>query len=301
MGQAFPGFGEACSALCALVWAFAVILFRKSGDHFPPVVLNLFKGLVGLSMMLVTLPLVGVDYVPAGTTAGDWGILLLSGTLGIGVADSLFFASLNRIGAGRFAVIDSLYSPSVIFWSLLLLSEPLGPMLPVAVALMGAATVIGSWRPEEATRAHDRRDAWTGILLGVAAVVIMAFGIVLAKPALDRTDPWWATTVRLVGGVAFLAVQGMTPAHRAATLAALRPGPAWRVAIPGSVLGAWLSMLLWVFGMKYTYTTTASVLNQTTNMWVILLAAVFLREPLRARHYLAVALGFGAGWLATVA
>jgi drug/metabolite transporter (DMT)-like permease len=93
----------------------------------------------------------------------------------------------------------------------------------------------------------------------------------------------------------------MTPAHRAATLAALCPGPAWRVAIPGSVLGAWLSMFLWVFGMKYTWTTTASVLNQTTNIWVILLAAVFLREPLHARHYLAVALGFGAGWLAATA
>ncbi len=36
--------GETCALLSPLLWSFAVILFRKTGEHVTPIALNLFKG-----------------------------------------------------------------------------------------------------------------------------------------------------------------------------------------------------------------------------------------------------------------
>jgi len=291
------GLGEILSAACALVWAVAVILFRRSGDHTPPVALNFFKVMVGLVLALLTLPFTSSLSLMNQYPAMDWLVLVASGVVGMGVADSLFFAGLNRIGAGRTAVLDSLYSPAVILWSFMLLDEPIGPAILLAMALMAFATALGS----TGARGTRHGDLKVGVVLGLIAILLMALSVVFAKPVLDRWDAWLATTVRLAGGASFLCAQAFLPRYRQDTLRILRPGPAWRHALLGSVLGSYVAMFLWIFGLKYTWTTTASVLNQTSNLWIILFASIFLREPLGPRQYAAVLLGFGAAWLAAAA
>lgn len=97
------GLGELYSLACALAWAAAVILFKRSGESLAPVPLNLFKNLVGLALMLLTvLAFSGTAWpgIPAQAVA----IALVSGFLGIGVGDTLYFRALNDIGASRMAV-----------------------------------------------------------------------------------------------------------------------------------------------------------------------------------------------------
>jgi drug/metabolite transporter (DMT)-like permease len=285
--------GEFSAAFCALVWAFAVILFRRSGESVPPVALNLFKTLVALPLFLLSLPLLGVPLFDG--RASDWAVLLVSGVLGIAVADSLFFASLNRLGAGRSAIVDCLYSPLVVLCSFVYLDEPLGPGLLVAMGLMAAAILVGAWQPGAPVPAGTRRALHVGVGLGVLAMLSMAVAIVLAKPVIDRVDPWWATTVRLTGGAVVLTVQGALPRHRRSVLAVLRPGPVWRVALPAAFLGNYVALIFWILGFKYAQTTVASVLNQLSTIFILVLATIFLREPLTPRKSAAVAMGVAAG------
>lgn len=291
--------GETYSILCAALWAVAVILFRKSGDTVPPVALNLFKGVVGLTLSLVTMAVLGVPFFPASASALDWTILAASGIVGIGIADTIFFVSLNRLGAGRIAIVDCLYSPFVILCSFLYLHEPLGVPLLAAVVLMGLAIFIGTWSPDPTQRTLPR-DLHVGVLLGILATFLMAAGIVAVKPILNRSDVWWALSVRLAAGVAFLAIQGSLPRHRASVLAALRPTRQWRITIPAAFVGTYLSIFFWTMGMKYTMTTIASVLNQLSNLFILVLAWLFLRERLGPRQWIAIAMGVGAGVLAVL-
>lgn len=294
--------GEVYALGCALLWAVAVILFRRSGEVLPPVALNHFKGVVGLSLFIATMPFFGLPLFPAGVPVADWLVLLGSGMLGIAIADSLFFASLNRLGAGRSAIVDCLYSPFVALCSAFYLGEPRGPWLFPAIGLMVLAILVGSWRPEAAPTGKAVPGATppdpglqarlrAGVGLGVLSMLLMAVGIVAAKPVLDRTDPMWAAAVRLAGGVLFLTVQGLLPRWRRDTIAAFTPGRHWRVAIPAAVLGAYLAMFLWILGMKYTATNVAGVLNQSSTLFVLILATLFLGEPLTWRRVLAIAAG----------
>jgi len=290
--------GEFYSLATAVVWAVAVILFRQSGLRVPPVPLNLFKDVVGIVLVSATMLLLGIEFWPAGASRADWAVLLASGLLGIGISDSLFFASLNRLGAGRAAIVDCLYSPSVLLFSTLLLREPVRWTVLAAIGLMVTAILLGSWAPRRGGPAPpDAHRIRAGVGLGVLSMISIAVAIVLAKPVLDRSDAWWVTFVRLLGGLAILAVQGASRRHRRQVAAAFRPGPAWRVMLPGAFLGMYLSLFLWTMGMKLTQTTIASVLNQVSNIFIMLLAWLLLHERLGARQWVAIGLGFSAAAL----
>jgi len=294
--------GEFYSLACAVIWAVAIIMFRKGGEKVTPVALNFFKDAVALALFLITLPLIGRSLAPPEYGWREWGTLLVSGALGIGIADTLFFASLNRLGAVGSAVVDSLYSPFVVLCAFLYLHEPLRLPVVAGAGLMVAAIIIGTAQgaappdgpPAAASAAAhpQRREAAVGVLLGLAAMALMAIGIVLAKPVLNRVDPWWAATVRVIGGTALLAVQALFPKHRAAVAACFRPSRVWRLTIPAAVFGAYIAMIIWVVGFKYTAAGTAGVLNQTSSIFVLILAALFLRERITPRKVVAIGMAF---------
>lgn len=293
--------GEFFSLACAVLWSGATILLRKSGEHVPPVALNLFKDTVALVLFAATLPIAGVSFAPPDQTWREWLVLLASGAVGIGIADSLFLASLNRLGAGGNAIVSALYAPFTVLASFVYLREAIGPLLLLATAMMVGAIVLSTWQPRAAGPRPEPRRALSGVLLGTLANFLMAVAIVYAKPVLDRADPWWAAFVRLLGGIVFLAGQGLVrPALRSAIARCFRPGRPWRVTVPASVLGAYLAMIVWILGMKYTYASTAAVLNQSSTLWTVLLGWLLLRERMTARKALAMALAFGGSVVAVL-
>ncbi|MBI5536391.1 MAG: DMT family transporter [Deltaproteobacteria bacterium] len=288
----FLSSGEFLSTACAFTWAIAIMFFRKSGERVTPVALNVFKNTVGMVLFLVTLPILGITFFPSGQSTSDWLVLLLSGAIGIGVADSLFFASLNRLGASNSAIVDCLYSPFVILCAWLYLRESIGLSILVAMAMMAGAILVGTWEPKKAASGLTRKQLLSGIVLGIAAMFLMAVGIVLAKPVLAHANGWWVTTVRLLGGGVLLMVHGMTRRHRADVIRCFRPSRQWLYTVPAAVVGAYIALIMWIQGMKYTFASIASVLNQMSTIFVLILAAVFLKERVTVRKVIAIAMAF---------
>ena len=291
--------GEFYAAAAAVLWAVAVILFRKSGERISPLPLNFFKNTLALPLYALTMLVFGVPLLPEGVSAADCLVLICSGMLGIGIADAVFFASLNRLGAGRSAIVDCFYSPAVALCSAVYLGEPHGPLLWAAMALMAVAIMLGAWNPED-DKKEKSNQLRTGVALGILAMFLMAVGIVIAKPVLNHTDPLWATVMRLLGGWALLAPQCLLPRFRSQVKQVFSPGSHWRYALPGTFVGTYLAMFVWILGMKYTYTNIAAVLNQSSSVFVLLLATLFLREAFTLRRGVAVALGVTAAVLVSL-
>src|SRR5262250_1247271 len=137
------GFGEVLSLACALSWAFVLILFRHTGRSVHPFALNLFKNAIAFALFVPTILLWHGLHWPA-ISGFDFGCLVLSGFLGLGVADTMVFTSLNVLGAGVMAIVECLYSPFVILFSLLWLGETLSPKQALGCALVIAAVFLAS-------------------------------------------------------------------------------------------------------------------------------------------------------------
>lgn len=286
--------GQFCAIMTALTWAFALVFFKLSGERIPPLALNLFKNALAVFLLSITLYvmwLFGRDdgfSVLGRHSIRDIMILLLSGFIGIALADTVFFHSLNLVGVGISAIVDCLYSPSVIFFSVLLLGESLGPWQIVGgVAVLSAILTASRLKPP-----RDRTHAQLvlGILLGAAAMGMMGFGIVIAKPIIEKMPLIWSTTIRLFAGSVSLSMIAACSRNRRVHFSAFIPSSVWKWSVPAAVLGAYISMLFWVAGFKYIDASIAGILNQTSSVFAIVLATLILKESFTLRKLFAIVL-----------
>lgn len=267
--------GEVLAVASAVFWAGAVILFRVCGQKVAPLGLNLFKTVVGLGLFIITLAVLGQPVLPR-VPAGEYLLLLASGLLGIAISDTLYFYSLNRLGAGPASIVATLYSPFIIGLSLLFLGERLNGRQVFGVCLILSAVMIIAYHRAERRVAVG--SAVSGVVLGVLAQITTAVGIVMIKPMLGHTPIVWATCLRLAGAVPALALFVAFHKDRKSIRASILCRAHWKLLIPAAFLGTYVSILAWMGAMKYTEASVAAALNQLSTAFTFILAALFLRE-----------------------
>ncbi len=283
------GLGEAASLACALLWAVATISLKRAGETIPAFELNLCKN-VGIALLLIPPILlfeanVFTDFTPRATL-----LLLLSGLIGVCLADWLLLASLQYLGAGRNAILDCLYSPFVILFAYLHLGEVLTLTL-----LLGAGLVVTGIL---AATLFDRRsdsvkDLPRGLACGIASMVAMAAGIVMAKPILENAPIYAASELRMLAGAGG-GLLGIILTRKTRSFLAQLSSPAFphlRIWV-GVCLPAFFAMCLWILGYRLIDASTASILNQTSTFFILALAALFLGERLTAPKLLGALLAF---------
>lgn len=287
-----PYAGELFSVGCAVIWAFAVILFRKSGEQVHPLALNLFKNVLAFILFLPTILLFGERfYFPAPGQALL--VLAVSGAVGIAVSDTLFFLSLNYLGAGLTGLVVCMGSPFTIFFSILLLKESFSWLQVLGAALIVAAVLLSTLEPGAKTPTHRR--IVQGMMFGILAAATGAAGVVIMKPVLTVSPLVWAIEIRFLGGLALLGLFFLFFPGRKMALGSLFNARAatWKYVVGSSFLGAYLAMLVWLAGMKYTFASTAAALNQTNVIFIFLLSGLFLKEPINLRRALSIIIAFG--------
>lgn len=281
--------GEFFAVACAAVWALAVVLFKRSGETLPAFELNLFKNVLGAVLLIPTALLVEGQLLPEFSTR-EWLLVIGSGVIGIAVADTWYLRALNLIGAARTGVAASLYSPFVVLMSIAFLGESLAPWQWWGFALVLSGIVLVNWRSKRLD--VSMRALKLGLFHAVAAVLMMAIGIVMVVPMLSSDHFFAIAALRLAAGsVAMLLFLGVTGATRRSFLHYRAPQP-WPTVVLASVLGSYVAMLLWLGGYRLAPASVASVLNETAAAFIVLFAWLMLGEGFSARRGFGVALTF---------
>ncbi len=294
MHSELPYLGEGLSILTAIIWAFAVTLFKRSGESVHPLALNAFKNLLAMVLLAITIWVLGHGiFIPAPTAV--YAILILSGAIGIGIGDTLFFKSLNLLGAGLTGIVVCLYSPFIILFSFLWLNETLTLVQLAGAMLIVLAIMISSIRHRVAD--INAAKIATGIIYGMIASAAMAIGVVLMKPLLGIYPVIWVAEIRLAGGMFVLALVLLFHARRKHIMESLIRSRNWQYTVSGSFLGAYLAMIVWIAGIKYTQASIASALNQTSTIFIFIFAGLILKEPITLRRAFGIILAFAGAFL----
>ncbi|GJM09011.1 MAG: hypothetical protein DHS20C11_12870 [Lysobacteraceae bacterium] len=282
--------GETLALGSAILWAAAVINFKRSGETMSPFSLNLVKNLIATTLMLPTALLIDGLNFPV-LSADQWLLLIASGVVGIGVADQMYFMALNRIGASRTGIAASLFSPSVVMLSVVFLGESL-----TAWQLSGLVSVVGgimliSYR-SNAREIESASQLRSGILIAGGAVFLMALCIVAIKHIIESQPFMWVVETRLAAGVLGMLLVAALRGRLKQVQAELRAPHHWRRIVIASVFGTYLAMMAFMGGYRYTDASVASVLNETAAMFIMLFAWMFLGETLSPRKISGVCLTF---------
>ncbi len=292
--------GQLFALLAALTWGLSLSFFRRSGESVNPLALNLFKNTVAIIFFVLALIFLNtmqpgvhpldLTYHFRGQPVENLMILVVSGIVGIAIADTLLFYSLNAVGVSLFVIVECAYSPVTLLFAYWLLSEELqaAHLFGGALIMVGIAITAGEGRTPD----RSMRDILIGLSYGFLYIAFMAVGIVYCKPVfqIDGFPLLEATTIRLMAGTVALFFMMLASPRRKNLIKVFRPTKTWWLTIPGSFLGGTLAMWFWIAGFKYTETGVAAILNQTSVIFAIIFAYFLLGERMTYRRWAAVVL-----------
>ena len=264
--------GELAALSAAGLWAIASMTYARLGVSVSPLLLNLGKGLVAITLVGLTL-LVAGQALPAQSTAITG--LLVSGMVGIGIGDTFYFEALRRLGVRQVLLLGILSPPLTAILALLFLREMLPPrgLLGIAITLVGISWVITERTPVDPTRLPQK---WRGIGFALLALLGNSAGALLARNALSTTEisPLWGALLRLLGGMCVLVGWiGLSPSLRNQLPKLSTPTvilPLGSAAFMGTYLGIWLQQV----SLKYTAAGIAQTLSATGPVFILILEKV---------------------------
>jgi drug/metabolite transporter (DMT)-like permease len=107
--------------------------------------------------------------------------------------------------------------------------------------------------------------------------------------------------MREVGALIVMLPPALLAPNRREIFGLFRPAPNWKYSMPGTLLGSYLALIFWIAGMKYSMAGPAAILNQTSSIYVLIFASIFLKEPFTTRKVVASVLAIAGIVMVTLA
>jgi len=277
--------GAIAALLSALCWAVAAILFRRIGNHVSAMGINLAKGLVALIFMAVLL----LPSFYSGLSLLDQNSLValaLSGLVGICFGDTLYFLTLVRMGARRTLLLGSLIPVTTAVIAVIFLGEQITLLawLGMALSISGVTYVLWQRAPHTNAATQPREMHRSGLFFGVLFVVANALGIIASKVGVADIPALEATFVRQAFAIGGLTFWGLMVRDLTGWVSPLGDRALLKTLLIASLIGALLGTWLSIVALKYTYAAVAATLNSTSPLFILPLAAFWLKERVSWRE-----------------
>tara|TARA_Y100001933_G_C19001003_1_gene564660 strand:- start:2468 stop:3367 length:900 start_codon:yes stop_codon:yes gene_type:complete len=271
--------GEILSLGSAITWGVSVSLFKIIGNSVSPYILNPLKNTIGTILFVLTTLLISDISAVNALSTNEALILALSGIIGITIADVLFLISLNILGTSRSAIINTIYSPMVIMLAYFILDESLTFADIVGGLLILLSILYLSFNQEKSNISNLNK----GLIIGILAYSLMALGIIMVKPILNRFSnsiemQLWIIIFRLIPGTLLSYITMNFMMKKKEIILQLSNKKIWPIILLGSFLGTYVGFAMWVIGMAKTSASIASILNQTSTIFIAFFGWLILKE-----------------------
>ena len=282
--------GDLYAVITAVCWSSAVILFDISTKNFTAIQLNVLKNFIGVFGFILTIILFSIP--SPNFSQQDIFTLALSGFLGILIADGLFLESLRKLGSGISAVVSTIYTPTVFIIAYILFNETINLHSYIGGVLVLGGITISVFQPPKTIK---KRDLYIGILFGIMANILTAYSVLIIKPIMKNNSVIYIALYRFSIGLIFGILINILKSGIKQVIQKFKQGLTNQYVILGAFLGTYLSVIFWLAGYKYTLAGRAAIYNQLSTVFIIILARVFLKEPMTSNKIVGVSLAiFGA-------
>lgn len=287
--------GAAAGLATSILWTGTSFFFTAASKRLGATAVNASRICVAVVLLALTHRLLTGAWIPSASPR-QVAFLAVSGLIGLSIGDQALFRAFLDIGP-RLAVLIMVSAPlfaALFGW--LFLSEALGPMalLGMAIAVGGIAWVVAD-RPTRERPVEPWRK-FRGVVCALIGAVCQAGGLLLSKkgmghgwlPSEERLDPQAATLVRM-----FFALLGMGPIlawhywRRRNTPAPERSAAVVRAGVlfmaAGAVCGPYLGVWMSLTASDHAPVGVAQTLCSLTPIFMLPVAAIGLREPVSLR------------------
>ena len=140
-----------------------------------------------------------------------------------------------------------------------------------------------------------RKNLYIGICLGILAQLFTAYSVLTVKPILEEHPILYVALYRFSVGLISTIIICIIKYGFNDLIQNYKNGLRNYHLVLGSILGTYLSVILWLAGFKYTLAGRAAIYNQLSTVLIVIFARLFLSESLNTRKIIGVLLAiFGA-------
>jgi drug/metabolite transporter (DMT)-like permease len=264
--------GICAALLSAFAWAGGAILYKKIGERASSSGLNLVKSVLSLLLLASALIISGIEDIETETFL----LLFVSGFIGISIGDTLFFESLQKIGAHLLVLLSLLGQVLTVFFAVIFLGEVLTLNMSIGIAMVisGIAIVLYAKISNE----EKKKNSIKGVIYGLLSVICMSISIIIAKKGLASVSALQATFIRILAGTFGLFIWGLASGNLRTMASPFKERALLKKIFTAVCIVTLGGFWLYHVALKYTDVVIASTLNATEPLFVIPLAALFLKE-----------------------
>ena len=287
--------GDIYAILTAICWSCGVICFDIAGRVLNSLQISLLKNIVGVLGFIGFLLLQG-DPFPL-FAQHDYFVLVVSGLIGVALGDLLFLASLRRIGSSLSAIISTSYSISIFILAYIMYQEVISVFAYFGGVMVISGVIVGT---RESPENRTPRDIYIGAFYGFLAHFFTAYSVLLLRPVMESHPVVPIALVRFSTGIIFSAAAIVYLNGYSELRETMAKGFGHVYLLAGSFLGTFLSVIFWLSGYKYTLAGRAAIYNQLSTIFIIILAAIFLKEVMTTKKWAAVSLALGGAFIVSI-
>ena len=270
--------GEVLALMAALFWSIAIIIFKSLSQKISPFLINALKNTIALICFIITLSILEIPF--SVFESHEYIIFIISGILGMGIADAIFIYSLSKIGANRIAILNCFEPIAVYCFTFFLLGTSLSVLESIGFIIVIISILVISYEKDQDD--IDPKIKRQGILLQICAILCSALSMVMIKDILnihraDVNSIIWIAVFRLFIG--FIVSWGifLCLKNTRKLLAAIKEKTIIIKIITSSVFGTFMALSCWMMGQAYIEKLPlASILGQTALIFILLFSLFYL-------------------------
>jgi len=271
-------YGEFAALLTAVFWTITALAFESASKRLGSVAVNLLRLIIGFIFLSIFVLIYRGMIFPVDAGPENWLWLLLSGLIGFVFGDLFLFKSYTIIGSRFAMLIMTLVPPITAFFGWLIMDEHLEIIhfLGMTLTFSGIALAIFS-RPAKGEKISVKL-APLGILYALGGVVGQALGLVLSKKGVKDYDPFAATQIRILAGIAGFAVLVTVMGRWKNIRSALSNREGMKSLSLGSFFGPFLGVSFSLVAVKFTEAGIASTIMAMVPIFIIAPAVILYKE-----------------------
>lgn len=274
--------GILSALLSACSWAFGTITFERIGKVVPFVGITFLKGVFSIVLMIVLLLVTGGLYP---ISWWEFAFLSISGIIGIAVGDSLFFKSLQDLGAKVQVIFFLLGQVLTMILSLLFLGELLTLEQYIGASILLAGVVITTWGTQT-----NHPNKTRGIILGLLSMFCFSISAIMVKAAISDVPVITATFYRMVFGTIITLGYGLASKNFKSWVSPLKDKRLCGLFVLNVIVITYGGFVLSMAAIKFISVSLASVLSATEPIFVLVLSFLMTREKATKRELIGAAI-----------
>lgn len=270
--------GELAALFTALCWTITALAFETASRRVGSVAVNILRLVMALVLLGVFSYFRRGMFLPIDASAYTWFWLALSGLVGFVIGDLFLFKAFTVIGSRMSMLIMTLVPPIAALTGWLLMGEMLSwlNLVGMAMTISGIALVILHKHKEG--KKNLEKIPLKGLLFAVGGAAGQAVGLVLSKYGMGNYDPFAATQIRVMAGIAGFAIIISFFRRWLAVKNATRDNKALLLMLVGATFGPFLGVSSSLIAVQNTATGIASTIMAITPILIIPPTLIFFKQ-----------------------